>query len=98
MKLTRCPICGEELQATLQEWVTSVIYDTETEQLVHYERDPVMDQELTGLGTVEERVVDIYCRNDHYLSEMLDADQKYREHAQAIFDEQHPPLPDLPAP
>lgn len=83
MKLDKCPLCGEELQATVTEWLSDVVLDLE--YTAGLEGDgyvvtitagefqyPFMDEDW---GERMDRAT-IYCANAHTEKQMLEEVKK----------------------
>lgn len=67
-----CPICGAGLEATRNLYLSDVVWDPETEEVVDYEIFDYLQPTSGDAFTADDLFAEqrIYCANDHSLAEM----------------------------
>lgn len=74
--IKKCPICGSDLQATVKAWwiLASITIgnDGALEYELDYEYASLTDPGERRFG-FEDRILAVYCENDHTEAEMLRA-------------------------
>lgn len=65
--IDKCPICGEEIQATREVWLSNVTLKLTDDGYLEIESDG----DLTGESSNDE--MSVYCENDHTREDMMDA-------------------------